>query len=177
MESILADATLRWLESRRKIYQQRLSNIKFFCSKYNVQTVKKSPKSNIVDRIFNRQKTGNKSLGNNNLNQSYKVQQIPTLSYNLDAQATFINHLITWHTKLCKVSQASDGSGSKFLTQVGLGQFLWLGLVQGSHLWFEFEKFPLKTSHFSIFSLRVKKSVLVRLKSNLVKGGPAEGQK
>jgi len=44
----------------------------------------------------------------------------------------------------------SDGSGSKFFDP---------GRV--SHLWFGFEfgKFPLKMSNFSIFSLRVKKNI------------------
>jgi len=42
--------------------------------------------------------------------------------------------------------------GQNFVTRVGSGQFLWLGLGRVSHLWFgsEFGKFPLKTSNFSI---------------------------
>jgi len=44
----------------------------------------------------------------------------------------------------------SDRSGSKFL---------WLG--SGSHLWFgfEFQKFPLKMSNFSNFTILVKKNL------------------
>jgi len=47
------------------------------------------------------------------------------------------------------------GPGQKLLTRVGLGRvnFLWHGLGRVSHLWFgfEFEKFALKMSNFSIF--------------------------
>jgi len=51
--------------------------------------------------------------------------------------------------------------GQKFLTRVG-SNFCGSGRV--SHLWFgfEFQKFPLKMSNFSIFSLRVKKIPLGR---------------
>jgi len=47
------------------------------------------------------------------------------------------------------------GPGQKFLTRVGSGRvnFLWVGSGRVSHLWFgfEFQKFPLKMSKFSIF--------------------------
>jgi len=47
------------------------------------------------------------------------------------------------------------GPGQKFLTRVGSGQLFVVRVRSGwvSHLWFgfEFQKFPLKTSNFSIF--------------------------
>jgi len=67
----------------------------------------------------------------------------------------------------------SDGSGSNFFDPGQVGSiFGGSGLV--SHLWFgfEFRKFPLKTSDFSIFSLRVKKN-LVGSESTRVEGGSA----
>jgi len=50
------------------------------------------------------------------------------------------------------------GPSQKFLTQVGS---IFCGSGRVSHLWFEFEfeKFPLKMSNFSILSLRVKKNL------------------
>jgi len=54
----------------------------------------------------------------------------------------------------------SDWSGSKIfdLVQVNI---LWFGLGQVSHLWFGFEfgKYPLKMSNFSIFSLQHQKKI------------------
>jgi len=60
------------------------------------------------------------------------------------------------------------GPGQKFLTRVGS---IFCGVGRVSHLWFGFEfgKFPLKLSNFSIFSLRVKKSLRVGSKSTWVK--------
>jgi len=55
------------------------------------------------------------------------------------------------------------GSGQKFLTWVGPGQFLVARVGSGwvSHLWFGFGfgKFPLKRSNFSIFALWVKRNL------------------
>jgi len=50
------------------------------------------------------------------------------------------------------------GPGQNILTLVGSGQFI-CGSGRVSHLWFGFEfgKFPLKMSNFSIFSLQIKK--------------------
>jgi len=55
------------------------------------------------------------------------------------------------------------GPGQNFLTRVRLGRV--------SHLWFGFENFPLKMSNFQFFSLRIKKSLRVGLKSTWYKGG------
>jgi len=52
--------------------------------------------------------------------------------------------------------ECSDGPGLKFSTRVGS---IFCASDRVSHSWFgfELEKFPLKMSNFSIFSLRVKK--------------------
>jgi len=57
-------------------------------------------------------------------------------------------------------SNRSDGSGPKIF-DLGRVNFLWLESVGISQLWLRFElgKFPLKTSNFSSFSLRVKKNL------------------
>jgi len=76
--------------------------------------------------------------------------------------------------------EASDGSGSKIFDP-GRVNFLWLGSGWVSHLWFGFEygKFPLKMSNFSIFcpSGRVRgrsASYLLHVKSKLGTGhGPS----
>jgi len=75
------------------------------------------------------------------------------------------------------------GPGQKFLTRVGSGQFfvarVGLGQVGSgrvSHLWFGFEfgKFPLKMSNFSIFlPFGSKKSLQVGSESTRVGGGSA----
>jgi len=67
------------------------------------------------------------------------------------------------------------GLGQDFLTQVGSDQFFvaWVGL---GHLWFGFEfgKFPLKMSNFSIFfPSDQKKSLRAGLESTQVRGGSA----
>jgi len=58
------------------------------------------------------------------------------------------------------VPKASDGSGSKFFDP-GLFGSIFCGLGWVSHLWFGFEfgKFLLKMSNFSIFSLWLKKNL------------------
>jgi len=61
------------------------------------------------------------------------------------------------------------GPGQKFLT-LGLVNFLRLGSDQGSHLWFGFGKFPLKTSNFSSFSSLGQKISSGRVKKSRVKG-------
>jgi len=60
---------------------------------------------------------------------------------------------MAWSTKsMNESSEVIDGSGSKIFDP-GWVSFLCLGLGRVSHLWFGFEfgKFPLKTSNFSIF--------------------------
>jgi len=69
----------------------------------------------------------------------------------------------------------SDGSGSKIFDPGRVGS-IFSGSGRVSHLWFglEFGKFPLKTSNFSNFSLRVKKKLLrVGSESTRVKAGSA----
>jgi len=60
----------------------------------------------------------------------------------------------------------SDGSGSKIFGPCRVGS-IFCGSGWFSHLWFGFEfgNFPLKMSNFSIFSLRVKKSLWVGSKA------------
>jgi len=70
------------------------------------------------------------------------------------------------------------GQGQKFLTRVGSGQVFmaWVGSGRISHLWFgfEFEKFALKMSNFSIFCpLGQKKSLRVASESTRVGGRSA----
>jgi len=70
------------------------------------------------------------------------------------------------------------GPGQKILICIRSGKFFVarVGSVRASHLWFEFEfgKFPLKKSNFSIFyPSGQKKSLRVRSKSIQVKGGLA----
>jgi len=74
----------------------------------------------------------------------------------------------------------SDGSGSKLFDPGQVGSIFsvsgWVGLGRVSHLWFGFEfgKFPLKMSNFSIFfPSGKKKSLRVRLESTRVEGGSA----
>jgi len=66
------------------------------------------------------------------------------------------------------------GPGQKFLTRVGSCQFF-VARVGFIHLWFGFEfgKFPLKMSKFSIFSLWLKKSLRIGSESTRVKAGSA----
>jgi len=66
-------------------------------------------------------------------------------------------HLYEWNGLI----YLSDGSGSKFFDPGQVGS-IFNGLGWVSHLWFGlgFGKFPLTTSNFSIFSLRVKKKSL-----------------
>jgi len=78
-------------------------------------------------------------------------------------------------TTSSKNLQSSDGSRWKIFDP-GRVNFLWLGLGRVSHLWFGFEfgKFPLKTSNFSIFFLSSqKKSLQVGSESTHFKGGSA----
>jgi len=66
----------------------------------------------------------------------------------------------------------SDGSGSKFFDPGQVGS-IFCGSGRVSHLWFGFEfgKFPLKTSNFSIFfTLGQKKSLRVGSKSTRFEG-------
>jgi len=68
------------------------------------------------------------------------------------------------------------GPGQKFLTQVGSGQFFVLGSGRVSHVWFgfEFQKFPLKMSNFSIFFPSGQKKLLqVGSESTRVEAGSA----
>jgi len=81
--------------------------------------------------------------------------------------------LIYCRPKVCSgqdlsLAQTCDGSRSKIFDLGWVGS-IFCGSSWVSHLWFGFEfgKFPLKMSNFSIFSLRVKKNIFGSGRSGL----------
>jgi len=90
------------------------------------------------------------------------------LCHSINKQFSILFLIVRVNTGLSGLSRGHHTSCLSEVTSDGFGS-IFCGWDRVSHLWsgFEFVKFPLKMSKFSIFSLRVKKISSGRLKEYL----------